>query len=90
MTIPIAPLAGLAVGVLPIFAKVQQSGWKEGVNDVMWKYMAYNPWTKKLDITGLWQGLFPLTVGVLIHKFVGGKLGVNRALSQAKVPFIRI
>ena len=35
----------------------------------------------------LWQGLFPILGGIMVHK-LAGKLGVNRALSG--IPFIRI
>jgi len=36
------------------------------------------------------NGTIPLVAGVLIHKFIGGSLGVNRALGRAHVPFLRI
>jgi len=36
------------------------------------------------------QGLWPIVLGILVHKLVGGTLGVNRALARAKVPVLRI
>jgi len=36
------------------------------------------------------HGTIPLVGGVLVHKFIGGSLGVNRALGRAHIPFIRI
>ncbi|GAH92552.1 unnamed protein product [marine sediment metagenome] len=35
-------------------------------------------------------GLFPILMGMGIHKFIGGTLGINRALGRAKIPLIRI
>lgn len=40
-------------------------------------------------LSRLKYGLAPILVGLLVHKFAG-KLGVNRALSSAGVPWIRI
>jgi hypothetical protein len=35
------------------------------------------------------KGLFPIIGGLLVHK-LAGKLGINRALGQAGIPFVRI
>ncbi len=31
-----------------------------------------------------------ITLGLLIHKFIGGKLGLNRMLGQSGIPFVRL
>jgi hypothetical protein len=36
------------------------------------------------------QGLYPIIGGILVHKFVGGNLGVNRMLAKAGVPLLRL
>jgi hypothetical protein len=46
--------------------------------------------TGKFNFGYLKQGLLPIVAGLLVHKFIGGKLGVNRALAGAGIPFVRI
>lgn len=90
MTIPLAPIAGLAVTFgEPI--KYAMAGDMTGVvNSVKWNVLG-------VQADGSWNvGQFianwmPTIAGALIHKFVGGPpLNVNRLLARAKVPFIRI
>jgi len=45
---------------------------------------------RKFDARNMWLGTFPILGGMLAHKFIGGGLGVNRALGSAGVPFLRI
>ena len=49
----------------------------------------YNPSTNKIDFSQLGNGLYPILAGLFIHK-VASMVGINRALSAAKIPFIRI
>ncbi|GAI32548.1 unnamed protein product, partial [marine sediment metagenome] len=50
----------------------------------------YNYETHSWHPTDMRYGLLPILLGMGVHKIVGSKLGVNRALGRAKVPFIRI
>lgn len=45
--------------------------------------------TGKFELKYLTQGLLPILAGLVAHK-VAGRLGVNRALGRARVPFLRI
>lgn len=36
------------------------------------------------------RGLLPIMGGILIHRFIGTGLGVNRALARAGIPLIRL
>lgn len=67
---------------------------EEGLNHAMGALTGYRAdavkkgW-KPFHAQRMTEGALPILVGVLVHK-LAGKLGVNRALSQAGVPIIRI
>lgn len=50
----------------------------------------WNYETASWDFGAMKWGTIPIIVGLLVHKLVGNKLGVNRALGQAGVPWIRL
>jgi len=91
MTIPIAPIAGLAAGLSVAVPAAIKGDYQLAINEVTRNYTGYDPWTKKFDPNHLKKGLLPLVCGLLVHKFVGGPpLNLNRTLGRAKVPLIRI
>ena len=49
-----------------------------------------DPRTGQFNMGWLWLGLFPMIGGVLVHKFIGGKLGLNKAIAGTGLPFIRL
>lgn len=93
MTIPIAPVAGLIPMVAPSLISLSEGKYEQAVNR-----LAYNTVgianavtaTPSFDAAKMVTNIAPLVAGLLVHKFVGGNLGVNRMLSNANVPFIRI
>lgn len=91
MTIPIAPIAGLMVGLAEPVQALLAGDIDGAANHLAYKYLGYDRKNNTVDLQGLWQGTFPLVLGALIHKFVGGKpLNVNAMLARSGVPFIRI
>lgn len=44
----------------------------------------------RFDGRVLLENVLPMAVGVLVHKFVGGRLGLNRALGRSKIPLLRL
>lgn len=91
MTLPIAPLAGLAIGVAPSIQSLINGDVVGAVDGLAWKYCGWNTTEQRFDPVGLQYGLVPLVLGGLIHKFVGGKpIGINAMLARAGVPFIRL
>lgn len=94
MTLPIAPLAGLAVGMVPAVDVFIKSGGKDLISPIdhlSSVYTGYGIFSKDWRLDRLAQGLMPLVGGLLIHKFVGGApLNLNKSLAQAGVPIIRI
>lgn len=89
LTIPIAPLAGLAVGVVPAIQLLAQGKANAAMSDLVYSYTGWRTWDNSWSYRGLMRGLLPLAIGGMVHK-VGNRLGINRALSSAGIPFIRI
>jgi hypothetical protein len=92
-TIPLAVVGGF----LPIATFTYQQVKSGGINSLQYVTKRIIPYDK--DANGgkgaistqyLGQGLYPIIAGWLIHYLVGGKLGVNRMLSRAGVPLIRL
>jgi hypothetical protein len=89
-TIPLAPMIGLAAGLVEPAIALSQGQWWEAINGLKYNYLGidaggnWNPWAMQ-------KGLAPLIIGLLIHKFVGGApLNLNKTLAASGVPFIRI
>jgi len=91
LTIPLAPVAGLAAGLWKPAEFAMQGRWDWALFQLSRNYTGYNPANKTWNANELKNGLIPLIVGLLVHKFVGGRpLNLNQMLSRAGVPFIRI
>jgi len=89
MTIPLAPVLGLAaplVHSIPWFKQDIVSGF----NDLSASILGYDFKAAQFDWNTMKRGLVPIVLGLLVHKFIGGKLGVNRMLGRAKIPLLRL
>lgn len=67
-----------AVDVSPTFAGVHFIRSMTGVDVKAGQFSAHH----------LWFGLWPLLAGWAIHRYIGGSLGINRAL--APIPFLKL
>ena len=92
ITIPLAPIAGLAAGMsTAIVDGAMKGNWELFFNELCRNYTGYNPYDQTWNVFSLKKGLLPLVIGLLVHKFVGGSpLNLNRTLARHKIPFIRI
>ena len=91
MTIPLAPVAGLAVGLAQPIQQAMAGDIPGALKTIARTYTGIDPDSGRFYPTLLMRGLAPLIGGILVHKFVGGPpLNVNRTLAAAGVPFIRI
>lgn len=96
MTIPLAVVAGIAPGVAMPIQRALEGNLMSSLDHLVNNYTGFTfapsglYGEQRFDIARLKNGLLPLVMGVLVHKFVGGTLGVNRILARHKVPFIRI
>lgn len=89
MHLPVAVLAGFVPLVLAAKDGYQYNGWSGVGKRVSLGLTGYNPedrnWypAEMLKVTG------PIVAGIVAHK-VAGRLGINRALANAGVPFLRV
>jgi len=90
LTLPMGLLAGLAPGVTRTAQTFQANGAQAAANEALAIYSGFDTETNSFSMSNLSLGLVPLLVGWGLHKFVGGGLGINRALAQARVPLIRL
>jgi hypothetical protein len=83
-------LAGLSVPALFLWNNsLKQGDVPQTANSAAAIFTGYNPQGGMWDYRYLKSGLFPVIGGLMIHK-LASKLGVNRAMSNAGIPFIRI
>ena len=93
-TLPIAPIAGLAAGLIGPAQYAMAGNYTFAVDQLAYNYTGIAgiaEGTPHFNPEGLTRGLLPLVIGGLVHKFVGGApLNLNRMLASAGVPVIRI
>jgi len=89
MTLPIAVILGF-VPLVSQGVSLVRSGGFEALSLLPSALIPFNFQTRRIDSSGLSQGLYPILAGLAVHKFIGGGLGVNRALAAARIPWIRI
>jgi len=90
MTIPIAPLAGImgAPGVGYAVNAAIAGSYEEMFRNI--KSLVGVDGNGRFDFNLLKINMTPIVAGLAVHKLVGGKLGVNRALAAAKIPYLRV
>jgi hypothetical protein len=92
MTLPLAVIAGFAPLGIGLFGAVRRgmAGDTAGMaQEVTIRTTGYNTDDGHWHGGVFMQSYGPILAGLLVHK-LASKLGVNRALSGAKVPFLRI
>ena len=92
MTIPLAPIGGLLATPALRYAlgELARGNWEVAIRQPA-RFAGIDPATGNFTVTELQNNLLPIIIGCLVHKFVGGApLNLNRVLSRANVPFIRI
>lgn len=91
-TLPIAPILGLAAGLIdPVVIATRDKNPQAAFNIACKRYTGYDPNNGTWNYQDMSKGVVPLAVGLLVHKFVGGSpLNLNRTLAKAGVPLLRI
>lgn len=87
-TIPIAVVAGAGAQALPVIEKAAKGDWGGVVDKLLYQYGCYNKTKGAFDLK-LVGNYAPLIVGLIIH-VIASKLGLNRILGRAKIPYFRI
>ena len=88
-TVSVAILAGFAAPVSDAYATYKYSGLENAVSNFSAAMTGYQTTTHKFVAAELKRGLLPVMTGALIHK-AATMLGINRMISSAGIPFIRI
>lgn len=87
-TLSVAVLAGLAPAAADVWSN---RGSLRGMgNTALYDFTGYDATHHVWNAEGLKTGLLPLGLGVLVHKFVGQKLGINRMIARSGIPVIRL
>lgn len=88
-TVPVAVILGFMPLVGKAVSDVQAGGWSN-LRATVPALIPYDPVNRRIDFSQMGLGTYPIIAGILAHKIIGGILGVNRVLSRAGVPWIRI
>ena len=90
MTLPLAAIAGFVPLVGVAHTSFKQGGVELLGNNMLSNLTGYDAPTRTWAFSHMSKGLIPIVAGLLAHKFVGQKLGVNRMLANAGVPLLRL
>lgn len=90
-TLPITIVAPMAAVGVDVVKYSNDRGLSSGMYRLTEIMTGYNPNNKSdpWDISRMKSGLFPILAGMVVHK-IAGRLGVNRALGKAGVPYLRV
>lgn len=81
------------LGFMPLVAKATndvQTGGFQGLRNTVSALVPYDVNTRRVTFEYLHMGLWPIVAGFLVHKIVGGYFGLNRALGNMGLPWVRI
>ena len=89
-TIPLAMVAGFAPLVIVGVKAFQKAGPTYAVQEMTCALTGYSIPEHKFYPGQMMNGTVPLLLGIILHKVVGSKFGVNKMLAQANVPLLRL
>lgn len=89
-TLPIAAIAGFGPLLTNSWVQYKLGGLTGATNEATRNLCGWDPVAREWKWDYMKRGTFPLILGLLAHRIIGGAFGVNRMLSQARVPFLRI
>jgi hypothetical protein len=89
MTVPVAVLAGFAPLIMAGLEGYQYNGFSGVTKRLSLGLTGYNTEDHKWYPMEVVRTSGPIVAGILVHK-LAGRLGINRALGRAKIPFLRI
>lgn len=88
--IPVGIVAGFAPMIAGTLGEVAGGGMSRLGHVPLRDLTGFDSDFGKFDSKALVKGWTPIILGIVAHKFIGGRLGVNRALARAGVPLFRI
>lgn len=88
-TISMSMAAGIIAGLYTPGSYLLQGDARNSMRFLSRNYTGYDPMEGRFYVNDIKKGLVPLAVGAVVHK-IAGKVGINRALGRAGLPFIRV
>lgn len=89
MTVPVAVLAGFGPLLMAGMEGYQYNGFSGVTKRLTLGLTGYNTEDHKWYPGEVLKVAAPIVGGILVHK-LAGRLGINRALGRAGVPFLRV
>ncbi len=89
MTIPLAVIAGFVPMGMNVWTSYKEGGLDKASQSLVAQTTGYSRYDGKFHLDYLVAGMGPVLGGILVHK-LANKLGVNRAIGRAGVPFLRL
>jgi nitrate reductase NapE component len=83
----------IILGFMPLAGKMisdVRSGGFSALGSSVSAIVPYDPVSRRVTFANLGLGLWPIIAGILVHKIVGGYFGINRALGNMGLPWVRI
>jgi di/tricarboxylate transporter len=87
MTIPLAIVAGFMPAVVGVWNN--RSSLQSVGNFITSSFTGWDPATKQFHFSNMKTGMFPAVLGFGVHS-LASKIGLNRAIARAGIPFFRI
>jgi len=87
--IPVAIVAGFMPVTKDAIDLYRSGGFRNVARYLPKRFVPYDAMTGKITFDKIMVGTGSIFLGVLAHKLIGGKLGLNKALASAGIPFIR-
>jgi len=97
MTLPIALIAGTIPGLSRLWTHFQNPSLHAQPNGFAAMgveagriYLGLDTRNGKFNVGWMSFGTGPILLGGIVHKFIGGTLGVNRMLARTGIPLLRL
>lgn len=89
MTVPLTVAFALMSGLQEPLWYVKEGRVRDGIAQASKNYVGYDPIKRTFYFGNLKEGIYPLLFGVGVHK-LANRIGINRIIAQAGIPWIRI
>ncbi len=89
MTLPLTVLAGFSVPLVKTYDAFRSGGATNAMAELTRDMTGYDPNAHNWQLGRMKDGLLPVLVGGMAHR-LANRVGINRMLSAARVPLIRI
>jgi len=90
LSLPVAAILGFLPLGQSIYTGFNSGGITQASRVGLRSLTGYDTASNTWNWVYMKTGAIPIAIGLLIHKVVGGTLGVNRMIARTGIPFIRI